>query len=395
MNYPVKILFAVENREEFNELLILLQELLSVKHDQREFILFKTHTIFHLDDYTEGYNSLFVKIFTAKNPFDHNFKQLSVLKKIMIILINAIILIRIFRHNKITHILSGVPLIFHRVQILLFPSVIHLAYIRGLLLFGQKATSVSDQFFFLTDKFRTIMSIRFFNNYYADHLFTIGTLNKNTLLERKIPESNIYLSGPLLLDQYQSVRDKPEYLHRKKELIYITQAYLWHLNTLGHNEQLDSIRGLLQSISENYADQFNICIRIHPRDDKRIYDEFLKNYIIPVKLDTSPASEFLQGISNHKILVSGLSTLAFEWIYLGGECVFLSTEKLLEESREIYNRLGISPYLKSHEALQDILTDRIPNCREQIDHIFYRHPDTNLKYAVNTINAIIMNYEHK
>jgi hypothetical protein len=394
MNNPVKILFAVENREEFNELAVLLRELLSTGPAQRVFILFKTHAIYQLADYTGAADSLFVKTYTAKNPFAHNFKQLSALKKIIVILVNAPILIRIFRHDKITHILSGVPLIFHRILILLYPSILHLAYVRGVLLFGRKTTSVSDRFFFLTEKLRSIISLRFFNNFYADCLFTIGSLNQNTLRERNIPVSNIYLSGPLLLDRYPAVQDKPEDPERKKELIYITQAYLWHLDTSGHNEQLHSIHGLLQSITAGQAGQFDICIRIHPRDDKRIYEEFLRNYSLPVRIDTSPAAEFLQGISRCKILISGLSTLAFEWIFLGGSCAFLSTEKLLKESREIYDRLGLSPYLKPGEILQDILADRIPNCSEQIDRIFYRHPCGNLKYTVDKINSILMAAEH-
>jgi UDP-N-acetylglucosamine 2-epimerase len=239
------------------------------------------------------------------------------------------------------------------------------------------------------------LSIRFFNNYYADYLFTIGSLNKNTLRERKIPESNIYLSGPLLLDRYPAVQDKPEVPLRKKELIYITQAYLWHLDASGHNEQLDSIHGLLQSIAESQAGRFDICLRVHPRDDVRIYEEFLRNYSLPVRIDTSPAAEFLQGISRYKILISGLSTLAFEWIYLGGNCVFLSTEKLLKEGGEIYKRLGLSPYLKPGEILRDISAERIPNCSEQIDRIFYRHPSGNLKYTVETINAILADDRRK
>jgi hypothetical protein len=241
----------------------------------------------------------------------------------------------------------------------------------------------------------TILPIRFLNNYYADFLFTIGTVNKNALRERHIPESNIYLSGPLLLDQYTPVRQKPVSSSCKKELIYITQAYLWHLDSFGHREQLDSIRDLLHCIAKKYSGQLDIAIRIHPRDDRQLYEKLRQEYPVPVRIDTSPASEFLQGISGHKILVSGLSTLAFEWIYLGGSVAFLSTENLVKESLQVYKYLGISPYLQSEIMLQDILSERIPVWGDQIDRIFYRNSSSNLKYTADAIDKIFRNYEHK
>jgi len=389
MNHPVKILFAVENREEFNELIVLVRELLSGFEPERKFILFRTHPIFHLDDYSLEYSFLFEKIYTARNPFNINFKRLSILKKVMILLSNMTILIRIIHDQKINYMLSGVPLIFHRLVRLFSPRIIHLAYIRGLLLYSQKTTSVSDQFFFLSKNIFGLTSIRFFNNYFADYLFTIGAINKKTLMERHIPEANIYLSGPLLLDQYRKLDEKEESHFQKKELVYITQAYLWHLNIRGHAEQLASIENLLTEVSDHYPNDFTIIIRVHPRDEKDVYQELIKKYPLTGRIDTSAAPEFLGNISRQQVLVSGLSTLAFEWIYLGGFCIFYSTKNLFLLSKEMYDGLKISPFLDVKEMLESIRSEQYPDHQDLMEKIFYRHPSTNLVYMVNMVNSII------
>jgi hypothetical protein len=388
MNNPVKILFAVENREEFSELIILIRELLGSEQDLK-FILFQTHPIFHLDDYSPEYHSLFEQIYAARNPFGTNFKQLSTLKKVLIILSNIPILIQIKKDHKINYILSGVPLIFHRLARLFSPRLIHLAYIRGLLLYSQKTTSVSDRLYFLIKKLSGNISIRFFNNYYADYIFTIGAINKNTLMERHLPETNIYLSGPLVLDQYSKLEDKAQTGSFKKELVYITQAYLWHLDTHGHAEQLASIEYLLSWLSTHCTDDFLFTIRVHPRDEKDIYQNLVQKFPVVGRIDTSPASDFLQSISRNRILVSGLSTLAFEWIYLGGQCLFYTSPDQFNLSREMYERLGISPYLEAKELLTAVRSGKYQDHKDLMDKIFYRHPMTNLKFVVTTITDVI------
>jgi hypothetical protein len=385
---PVRILFAVENREEFGELITLVRELLSVDRE-RHCILFKTHPLFQLQDYTTDHDSEFENRYIARNPYGRNFKNVSIFKKIILILVNTVILLRLARRYRITHILSGVPLIFHRVIKLFFPAIIHFAYIRGLLLLADKATSVSDRFYFLTGRIHSFRSIRFFNNYFADHIFTIGEINKNTLLARRIPASRIYISGPLLLDQYRRPEQGTETSGGKKELIYITQAYLWHLDTHGHQEQLTSIRSLLKYLAESSPGQFDLTIRVHPRDSQQIYRELLDRHSFPGRIDQSPPAGFLQQVSQNRVLVSGLSTLAFEWIYLGGYCIFYSTQKLFKISQAMYEHLNISPCLDPASLVARIQAGDYLDGRDQINRIFYRHPSSNLQFIVDRIDGLI------
>ena len=389
------ILIIVENLQEYDEIIYILKKM--PKEDNLTYFLFKTNNIFNIPDYYQldedkaNNQNNFKKIFDSKNPFKTNFKTQSIFRKIITILINFPILFKIVVNEKIDFILSGVPLIFSRVLKLFFTRIIRIAYIRGLLFDSSKSTSISDWFYFLTKKIHIQNKIHFINNYYSEYILTTGEINKNFLINRGIPDKNIFLTGPLVLDCIaNSTRKIESDLKKNLEVIFITQAFLWHLDETADSEQKKFLISLLEQFRLIKNKNIQFKIRLHPRDSIENYKNIIKKVDSDIIYDTSDSSLFLSECKTNKVIISGLSTFAFEWIYLGGKCFFYTSDYFFESSKSIYKKVNIDPYFDSNKMIQAILAEENKYKSHKMDNIFYNYPHgENVQGAVKQINKIL------
>src|SRR5690606_28641294 len=87
--------------------------------------------------------------------------------------------------------------------------------------------------------------------------------------------------------------------------------------------------------------EINLIIRKHPRDD---VDYGLVGLGSRFSIDTRLPEQFLIDVNDSFIIVSPLSTMAFELIHLGARVVFYTTDFLDEVYQESYKGLSIRPY---------------------------------------------------
>lgn len=389
------ILIIVENLQEFDEILYILKKM--PKENNPIYSLLKTNNIFNIPDYYQldedkaNNQKYFKKIFDSKNPFKTNFKTQNFLCKIIVILVNFLILLKIVVNENIDFILSGVPLIFSRVVRLFFPHLIRIAYVRGLLFDSSKSTSTSDWFYFLTKKIRIQDKIHFFNNYYSECILTTGEINKKFLLDRGIPDKNIFLTGPLVLDRIANSTRKIEFDSENNfEIIFITQAFNWHMDEKADFEQKKFLLSLMEQLRSVKIKNIQFKIRLHPRDSIENYKNIIKNEDSEIIFDTSDSSIFLSECKNNKVMISGLSTFAFEWMYLGGKCFFYTTDYFFQNSESIYKKVNIDPYRDSKNMIQAILAENDKPESKKIDNIFYNYPlGENVQGAIKQINKIL------
>jgi len=384
------ILILVENAQEYDEILCLLKNINLNK--KNSYILCKTNTIYNISDYYHQKNNTikFKETISLKNPFNSNFKTQIIFKKILVLIINFFILFRVIQKYKIRYFITGVPLIFSRLLKLFNLKLIRISYIRGLLFDSSKSTSTSDQLYFVSNKFKFFNKIKFINNYYSEFILTTGKLNKKFLIERGIPHKNIYLCGPILLDEIPTkINGEDSTGIKNLEVIFITQAFSWHLDNKADSEQKTFLNNLIEQVNKLIRKDIILTIRLHPRDSIENYEKIIQKANIKIHFDTSEVNRFLSNLTKNKIIISGLSTLAFEWMYLGGKCYFYTTNYFKKNSKTIYNKLKIRPYENEKDLLDAILKN------QKIDHynineIFYKNDDTqNVKTASKIVENII------
>jgi hypothetical protein len=383
-----KILISVENKQEYDDLIYLAK--VANLFDYHHLILFTTHEIFSLVDY---YNlsenkALYKSVYHSVNKFGQNFKTVSLLKKIILIIKNGLILGKVLRREKVDFILSGVPLIFHRVALLFSLRTLHVAYIRSLLFGALHGTSHSDSVSILLHKIPIVNKIRFFKNYYADLLLTVGNINKQILVRRNIPQENIRICGPIGIG-CDNVSKMVTSADQKVNLIFVTAAYKWHRYKEGDVDQIHNLRKICDFIADKYADKFNLIIRVHPRDDSSHYAELRKKYDFISELNEAPLSEFLNYAGMGSVLISSLSTLAFEWMYLGGKAYIFSSPYLDQSLKPLFGLLDIKPYYDFEELLNHIQRQTSQFDMDKINSILYKPKN---KTPVYLAAQIVQNY---
>jgi len=387
MDMQKKILLTVENQQEYDDLVYLLEQGKLTKYFQ--FFLFTTNKIFDLPDYhnLQENNHLFYSVYYSVNSFDANFKTVSLFKKIVLILKNGLQLRKIIRNENIDILLSGVPLIFHRFAILAKHRIAHIAYVRSLLFGALSGTSISDTIFFITQKISLLRKIRFVKNYYADLILTVGEVNKQILIRKGIPATNIVVCGPIGLKHARDIQQSA--VSKKTDLIFITAAYKWHLYKEGDDDQTRNLETICELIAGKYKDKFNLIIRVHPRDDQTQYSRLQKTYSFITEINQEPVSEFLKYTAGGKILISSLSTLAFEWMYLGGTAYFFSSPYLDRALKPIFNLVNITPIYDFDILLDHIRKGIRPRHHDQVINTLYKPAN---KKPVELAADMIRNY---
>lgn len=312
----MKILITSEVKEELEDIIELLKEV------DQDNIVYYCPELINLKNRTYFYSK-----------FSNKY-----LKKIT----ELLFYIRFVMDYKPDLIFSGASMLKHRLVSLLFNKK-HFVYFRGLLFDPSNISGISDGLRF--GKLKCFFKGNLFNAFYGSLIFTTSNLNKNFIISRGISSDRIKVIGPVWLSSL--TLSKPS---ASKRYYFVTQAFAEHGFARQQSEQLDSIKSLFAVFSSrNKANEFHI--RVHPRDFYAYEnDHILKN----AKIDRSFSKDFLRQLNSEDILITPLSTLAFEAKYLGVKTVFYASDTLNEVYEKSYVRLGIKPLF-----IKDITIDLI------------------------------------
>jgi len=376
------IFISFENYQELHELTLLVK---AIKEDYPSwvFILFDTTQIYGLDSNgLEPYLGLYTVVIKGKNKFNISFKLLSAAKKIQLTFLNTLNILKIFKVYGVDMMITGVPLVFFRYASFFRKDIFNIAYMRALIIGHSIEHSFSNRLDTKIKRIPFLKSIPFFDSWYCNLLVTVSEINSKYYLDRGMNPDKIKFSGSLLLDSIENKIEKNE--HFQQEIIFLTYAAGWHDNEQAHIEQINVIKKIL-SLQNLY--NFNLTIRVHPRDNKDEYYPLIANNDT-VKLDTSHIVDFLQSCSKNKVVVSAFSTLNFEWNYLGGEGYFFTTQNLYSTYVNFYKELEINPYFNIEEMISDVCNHM---GRENGEDIYKKNKEGNINYFKELIYGELCN----
>lgn len=237
---------------------------------------------------------------------------------------------RLARHRPAV-VFSGFSMMKHRVVSGVL-GVPHLAYIRGVAFDPTVSVGISDRLRF--GWLRRLIPRRVIATYSADHVYTIGEVNREFLLGRGIAADRIHLVGPVWLAGRSLTNLAAS--DARPTAYFVTGAWEAHGRMEEHEAQLQVTRRLAQ----NWRNPRSLGMRIHPRD---LHPYESDPAFDDVRVDRSLPGEFLSKLTDQDVLITPLSTLAFEALHLGLPVVFYADPIATKAYFHIYERLGIDP----------------------------------------------------
>lgn len=226
----------------------------------------------------------------------------------------------------------------------------HVAYFRGLHFNPNAQMGLSDKLRY--GVFRG-MDIPLFNSYGATHVLTVAQINREFALGRGIAEERISVIGPVWLEPQDGLVRAPD----PPRVFFLTQAHATHGNETAQDRQLELIIDLVNRLKPTGRE---LTIRAHPRD---FYGYENDPRLESVRVDRQKTREFLGQLTTSDIILSPLSTVAFEALYLGLTVAFFEADGVAD--RAVYDHLGIVP-IRS-EDLTKVVTGEIRGSVPSVD----------------------------
>lgn len=223
-------------------------------------------------------------------------------------------------------IFSGFSMMKHRVmsRVLRVP---HVSYIRGLMFNPDTKLGFSDKLRYGLLRGR---NVRVLNAFEASHVLTVAKINEDFMVSRGVDRERIIRVGPLWL------RDIPEApaVEAPGRVYFVTKAFETHGVDEAHDRQIETVRELSRAFASE------LVIRAHPRD---FYEYEADPGLNGIRVARSTPRDFLLSLTKRDVLVSPLSTMAFEALQLGVPVVFFEASGVTDDLTVAYERLGISP----------------------------------------------------
>lgn len=306
----MKILLSSEVKEELDDMLKLLQ---STCLEKFQIIIAKpdsviVETIFPVISTNPSFKNKYLQKLSELYQF---FNMVLVLKPDLIFTGNSML------KHRIASLILGVP---------------HFGYFRGLLFDSKNISGIMDRFRF--GRFKFLFKNKLFNSFYGTLLLTSSDLNKKFMVERGIKEESILVIGPIWLKDLKNNKGS----QLKPRVYFVTQAFSAHGMEVQQAGQLNSLKLIVSSLNHNSEIEFQI--RVHPRDS---YPYHTEASLVDVKVDKSISDVFLKQLQHDDLLISPLSTLAFESLYLGSKVLFYTNEHLERIYGNAYASLNIKP----------------------------------------------------
>lgn len=228
-------------------------------------------------------------------------------------------------------IFSGSSMLKYRLVSRIF-SIYHIAYFRAVLFDSSNKSGICDRLYYSgLGKIKALKDL--LCAFYADLVIVTSERSEKFILDRD-KSISIISSHPIWLENFEKVKFSKE---NCKGFIFLTQAFDSHGFPDQHNSQISSLKIIDRYCFDN---GYDLIVRIHPRD---YFDYQSIKFLSGVVFDRSEPKEFLskKEVLSNFIVISPLSTFAFEISYLGGEVVFYSSESLELVYGKSYRDLGI------------------------------------------------------
>ncbi|QBR74984.1 hypothetical protein [Microbacterium sediminis] len=260
---------------------------------------------------------------------------------------------RLVRRRPIM-VFSGFSMMKHRLAAWL-TRVPHAAYIRGVVFDPEVVVGISDKLRF--GALRRLVPRRIVATYWADAVLTIGELNRQFLRGRGLSDQAIHVVGPVWLDGSSSAERAGDAGDRgnRGTAYFVTGAWEAHGRSEEHEAQLRITRRL----AGEWRGTKRFALRVHPRDN---YPYETDPAFARVELNRDLPGDFLTSLTADDVLITPLSTLAFEALHLGRTVVFYADPVATKAYFHMYERLGIDA-----RSIDEILDGDLSSTRPAVE----------------------------
>lgn len=345
----MKVLFSCQNSQELEDLSLVAERL---RRDGFIPVLYDLSKVSG-DDFRKEVVDTFPVVCQGISLFSESFRDLSVGKKVVVALVNAINLVRICVVLRCSTCVIGVPLLIYRLAGFLgFGRIRFVSYIRGIIAQSGDDTSSSSKIFRRISWLCVGPLRRVVSDYYADCVVCIGEVTRRFVEERRVPKENVKVLGSIYCDSRFLCDDEGQSRKGRREFVFLSSAFSAHGYQDSQISQSELIVNIFTYLKDNYsAEDFDFVVRKHPRERVEDYRGILEK---GVRVDDS-GGDAVRCYSKSACFISPISTLLFELAYLGRAAVLVSNSHFLARHAEWYEKINARPVVDWEGMLEYLM----------------------------------------
>lgn len=264
------------------------------------------------------------------------FKKLSVLAKLFIATINALLLVSVYYKSRSRFVLIGTPLLVYRVaRIITFGHLKTVSLIRGVIAHSEASTSVSSRVFM---KFGFLARSRALKSLLSDYdsslVLCTGAVTRDFLFSRGVSKENIDVVGSVYCDSLDMSKSQKATV--EPVMVFVSSSFAFHGYDDAQSRQTELI-AKLKAVAERNGIKF--IVRKHPRESIEFYngESGLQGCI-----DDS-ISDPISSYPENTLFISTASTLIFEMAYAGRNASFVADDFFARRFAAWYSAVGMDP----------------------------------------------------
>lgn len=235
------------------------------------------------------------------------------------------ILALLFRLISMKNLAFSTPHPSFRILRFIKPNVKLFFYIRTLHIIEENQ-SYSDK---ISSKSKRLSrSLNFLNNYFADYYFSPGLINNKFLTFKGVNENKIVNVG------LHPETNNHIAVNTRRRIVIASQAWDAHGFMDTYTGEVSFISDLAKELKKIFANEFDIIIKLHPRERDGIYN--IENVAVCRQLDDS--------LTSHDILIGGLSSYLIEQYLSGVKIIFFVHEKAFHYYKKPVTNFEIPAY---------------------------------------------------
>ncbi len=210
------------------------------------------------------------------------------------------------------------------------------------------------------------------SDYVASHI------NKQIIRKVKLVKSG--------MPRYRFLNKVEAVKSNKKQLLYVTQGYIWHNEFENDRLQHKTIKILLEKLAKEQVSDIHLTIRIHPRDD-------IKNYSYVPDLNwvtlEDKSVDVYKSIKEKDIVIGVNSTVLLEAMSIGKKVIFLFLDNQYWRFKNSF--INNDLFIKAFST--DQLLEHIFSTKEKenisIAHFFQPNANESVKIIVNEVEQVL------
>jgi hypothetical protein len=214
-----------------------------------------------------------------------------------------------------------------------------------------------------------------------DKIFVLSDYINNAIYNQRIKKTDIITSG---MPRYKFLNKNSLIDSPVKNIVYITEAFIWHNDRFSDVLQHKTIKLLVNHLKSNNSYDVKLTVRVHPRDDVRNYDYLFNESFVSVE---DSQINIYETIQNSNIILGVNSTVMLEALYVEKKVIFLFfNNEYWRYERSFLTDLFFKKVFSEKELMTELMVEN--DCaveKEKLEYYFNPNPEKSVDIIVNAI----------